>query len=121
MYSMSPPGVDYTTSTNEAGKNRQALGSRREMADRKDLDFTYSKGAKGVGVTLSSAQHAACRRNGLDVHLGDARKVDVDTFGPFAAVASLGAFEHFCSVEDYEAGRQDEVYRDLFANVASTL
>src|SRR3954463_755970 len=85
------------------------------------LNFIRSKGATGLGVTLSSAQLEACVRNGLDVHLRDARTVDGDTFGPFDAVASLGAFEHFCSVEDYEAGRQEEVYRDLFANVATTL
>ena len=36
-------------------------------------------------------------------------------------MASLGAFEHFCSPEDHAAGRQDEVYRDLFARVASLL
>ena len=85
------------------------------------LNFVRSRGAKGLGVTLSSAQAAACKRNGLDVHLRDARQVTGDTFGPFDAVASLGAFEHFCSPEDYRAGRQDEVYRDLFANVATTL
>ena len=72
-------------------------------------------------MTLSSAQAEACRRHGLDVHIEDARKVDRETFGPFDAVASLGAFEHFCSPEDYEAGRQDDVYRDLFARVASML
>ena len=42
-----------------------------------------------------------------------------DTFGPFDAVASLGAFEHFCSPEDYRAGRQEDVYRELFANTAT--
>ena len=47
-----------------------------------------------VGVTLSSAQAAACRRYGLDVHIYDARRVTRDSFGPFDAVASLGAFEH---------------------------
>jgi cyclopropane-fatty-acyl-phospholipid synthase len=85
------------------------------------LNYIRLREATGVGVTLSSAQFEACRRNGLDVHLRDARTVNGDTFGPFDAVASLGAFEHFCSVEDYEAGRQEEVYRDLFANVASAL
>ena len=35
--------------------------------------------------------------------------------GRFDAVASLGAFEHFCSPEEHRAGRQDEIYRDLFA------
>jgi cyclopropane-fatty-acyl-phospholipid synthase len=85
------------------------------------LNFVRSKGATGVGVTLSSAQLEACRRHGLDVHLRDARTVTGETFGPFDAVASLGAFEHFCSVEDHAAGRQEDVYRDLFANVATTL
>jgi cyclopropane-fatty-acyl-phospholipid synthase len=85
------------------------------------LNFIRDRGAQGVGVTLSSAQAESCRRHGLEVHIRDAREVDRDTFGPFDAVASLGAFEHFCSREDYEAGRQDQVYRDLFANIASVL
>jgi cyclopropane-fatty-acyl-phospholipid synthase len=63
------------------------------------LAFARSRGGTGVGVTLSSAQAAACRRHGLDVHLQDAREVTRDSFGPFDAVASLGAFEHFCSRE----------------------
>jgi len=79
------------------------------------------RGATGVGVTLSSAQAAACRRHGLDVHIRDARAVDRETFGPFDAVASLGAFEHFCSREEHAAGRQEEIYRGLFDNVAGML
>ena len=51
----------------------------------------------------------------------DAREVTRDTFGPFDAVISLGAFEHFCSPEDYEAGRQEEIYRGLFERVAGLL
>jgi cyclopropane-fatty-acyl-phospholipid synthase len=85
------------------------------------LAFARDRGAAGVGVTHSSAQAAACRRHGLDVHLRDAREVDRETFGGFDAVASLGAFEHFCSPEEAAAGRQDEIYRDLFANIASVL
>jgi cyclopropane-fatty-acyl-phospholipid synthase len=85
------------------------------------LHFIRNRGGTGVGVTLSSAQLAACRRHGLDVHLYDARQVTPDTFGPFDAVASLGAFEHFCSPDDFRAGRQEDVYRDLFARVASVL
>ena len=79
------------------------------------------RGADGVGVTLSSAQLAACRRHGLDVHLSDARQVTRNTFGPFDAVASLGAFEHFCSPEEYTAGQQEKIYCNLFANVAGVL
>ena len=85
------------------------------------LDFIRGRGATGVGVTLSSAQLAACRRHGLDVHLHDAREVTGASFGPFDAIASLGAFEHFCSPEDYRAGRQDEVYRELFGKLATVL
>ena len=85
------------------------------------LDFIRSRGGTGVGVTLSSAQAAACRRHGLDVHLHDALQVTRHSFGPFDAVASLGAFEHFCSPEDHRAGRQEEVYRGLFARIADLL
>jgi cyclopropane-fatty-acyl-phospholipid synthase len=85
------------------------------------LAFARSRGGTGVGVTLSSAQAAACRRHGLDVHLQDAREVTRNSFGPFDAVTSLGAFEHFCSPEEQRAGRQEEVYRGLFARIASLL
>ena len=43
------------------------------------------------------------------------------SFGPFDAVTSVGGFEHFCSREGYRAGRQEEVYSDCFARVASLL
>lgn len=85
------------------------------------LDFVRRRGGSGVGVTLSCAQAAACRRHGLEVHLRDAREVTGATFGAFDAVASLGAFEHFCSIEEHAAGRQEEIYRDLFAAVAGLL
>jgi cyclopropane-fatty-acyl-phospholipid synthase len=85
------------------------------------LAYVRGAGATGVGVTLSSAQAASCRRHGLDVHLQDARQIDRQTFGPFDAVASLGAFEHFCSPAEHQAGRQEEIYGDFFARVASVL
>jgi cyclopropane-fatty-acyl-phospholipid synthase len=85
------------------------------------LAFVRSRGGAGVGVTLSSAQAAAGRRHGLDVRLQDARQVSREGLGAFDAVASLGAFEHFCSPEDHRAGRQDDIYRDLFARVAGLL
>jgi cyclopropane-fatty-acyl-phospholipid synthase len=85
------------------------------------LNFIREQGATGVGVTLSQAQYAACRRHDLDVHIYDARRLDRESFGEFDAVASLGAFEHFCSPDDYRAGRQEDVYRGIFERVASTL
>jgi cyclopropane-fatty-acyl-phospholipid synthase len=85
------------------------------------LNFFRSRRAVGLGVTLSSAQLEACRRHGLDARLHDARTVTRDTFGPFDAAVSLGAFEHFASPDDHAAGRQDDVYKRFFANVASVL
>ena len=85
------------------------------------LNYVRERGANGVGVTLSGAQAEACRRHGLDVRIQDAREVDRDRFGEFDAIASLGAFEHFCSPDDYFAGRQEEVYSSLFENIAGML
>jgi cyclopropane-fatty-acyl-phospholipid synthase len=85
------------------------------------LAYVRARGGVGVGVTLSSAQLAACRRHGLEVYLEDAREISRQRFGGFDAVASLGAFEHFCSPDDYQAGRQEEIYRDLFGRVSSML
>jgi cyclopropane-fatty-acyl-phospholipid synthase len=85
------------------------------------LNFIRARGATGLGVTLSQAQLAACRRHELDVHLFDARQLKRESFGAFDAVASLGAFEHFCSPDEYRAGRQEEIYSDFFRGVADVL
>ncbi len=85
------------------------------------LNFIRERDAEGVGVTLSSAQAEACRRNGLDARITDAREVTRETYGEFDALASLGAFEHFCSPDDYRAGRQEDVYGELFAHLAGLL
>jgi cyclopropane-fatty-acyl-phospholipid synthase len=124
---------DFSLSLEEAQRRKHAyvgeqlgIGPGRRVLDLGCgwgplLDFVRRRGGAGVGVTLSSAQAAACRRHGLDVHLHDAREVTRDCFGPFDAVASLGAFEHFCSPEEHRAGRQEEIYRGLFARIASLL
>jgi cyclopropane-fatty-acyl-phospholipid synthase len=85
------------------------------------LNFIRGRGATGLGVTLSSAQAESCRGHGLDARLEDGRRITPDSYGRFDAIASLGAFEHFCSAEDYEAGRQDGVYRDLFSRLAAVI
>jgi cyclopropane-fatty-acyl-phospholipid synthase len=85
------------------------------------LAYIRTRRADGVGVSLSSAQAEVCRRHGLDVHLADAREITPETYGGFDAVASLGAFEHFCSAAEYRAGRQDAIYERLFAGVADLL
>jgi len=85
------------------------------------LNHLRVRGLAGVGVTLSQGQQAACRRHGLEAHLHDARTVTSETFGSFDGVVSLGAFEHFCSIDEYRAGKQDAIYSDLFKNVATTI
>ena len=72
------------------------------------------RGARGVGITLSSRQHEACRRGGFESHLMDWRDVTRETFGGFDAVAAVGSMEHFCSPEEYRAGQQDVVYQRFF-------
>jgi cyclopropane-fatty-acyl-phospholipid synthase len=124
---------DFTLSLEEAQRRKHeyvaqqiGIGPGRRVLDLGCgwgplLDFIRRRDGVGVGVTLSSAQAAACRRHDLEVHLQDARRVTCETFGPFDAVASLGAFEHFCSPEEHRDGRQEEIYRDLFARVAGLL
>jgi len=85
------------------------------------LGFIRSRGATSIGLTLSSAQAEACRRNGLDARLQDVRTLTRDTFGEFDGAVSIGAFEHFCSPEEYRSGRQDAVYADLFERIAKVL
>ena len=71
-------------------------------------------GAKAIGLTLSEGQANACKKNGFEVYIKDCRTVSPNDFGMFDALVSVGAFEHFCSVEDYRAGRQEEVYKSFF-------
>jgi cyclopropane-fatty-acyl-phospholipid synthase len=85
------------------------------------LNYVRSIGAKGMGVTLSSGQAAACVKNGLDVKVMDCRKITPDTYGTFDSVSCIGGLEHFCSVEEYQAGKQDEIYKNFFSNVSALL
>jgi cyclopropane-fatty-acyl-phospholipid synthase len=85
------------------------------------LNHLSQIGAKGIGVTLSQGQYAACRKNGFDVYIKDCRSITPDDFGSFDAVASVGAFEHFCSVEDFQHGKQDDVYQHLFKTISDLL
>ena len=78
-------------------------------------------GAKGIGVNLSQGQVNACRENGLEVYLQDARYVKPEDYGVFDAVTAIGSFEHCSSVRDYLDGRQDAVYQDYFQYVYNLL
>ncbi len=124
---------DFSLSLEQAQRRKHeyvaeqiGIGPRRRMLDLGCgwgalLEYVRQHDGLGVGITLSKAQLKACRRHGLDVHLQDAREMSRERFGAFDALASLGAFEHFCSPDDYAAGRQEAIYRDLFARLASLL
>jgi cyclopropane-fatty-acyl-phospholipid synthase len=77
--------------------------------------------AIGLGLTLSDGQYHACKKNGFDVYIKDCRTVTPEDFGMFDAVVSIGAFEHFCSLEEYKAGLQEKIYRDFFKTAASLI
>jgi cyclopropane-fatty-acyl-phospholipid synthase len=83
--------------------------------------ITEQRGAKAIGLTLSDGQYNACRKKGFDVHIKDCRTVKPEDFGLFDAIVSVGAFEHFCSLEEYKAGRQEKVYNDFFKTVSDLL
>jgi cyclopropane-fatty-acyl-phospholipid synthase len=68
----------------------------------------------GIGITLSTKHAESCRRNGLEAYVKDWKDISRDTFGSFDSVVSLGAFEHFCSVKEYIAGKQDQIYQNFF-------
>ncbi len=55
------------------------------------------------------------------MRLQDWREAEPAQLGRFDAVASVGAFEHFCSPEAFEAGRQEEIYRRFFGLCADLL
>ena len=76
--------------------------------------FVQARGATSIGLTLSQGQAEACQRNGLQVHVKDCREVKPGDFGMFDAISCVGAFEHFCSVEDWKEGKQEAIYHDFF-------
>ncbi len=85
------------------------------------LKFLRDNKISATGLTLSTGQAKACRKSGLDVHIKDCRNITESDFGIFDAVISLGAFEHFCSIDQWKAGKQDEVYSKFFKHVADLI
>ncbi|MEZ0611445.1 cyclopropane-fatty-acyl-phospholipid synthase family protein [Fibrella sp. WM1] len=85
------------------------------------LTYIKGRGANARGVTLSSAQAAACTKNGLTVEVKDCRQITPADYGTFDAVSCIGGLEHFCSIEQWKAGQQDAVYANFFQNLAQLL
>jgi cyclopropane-fatty-acyl-phospholipid synthase len=78
------------------------------------LKVVKEKGGHAIGLTLSPKQAQACRCSGLEAYLQDWKEITVATFGTFDGIVSVGAFEHFCSKEEYVAGKQDSIYAQFF-------
>jgi cyclopropane-fatty-acyl-phospholipid synthase len=124
---------NFGLSVEEAQKKKHEFiaGSLNIKKDSKVLDMACGwgpflnhlkqLGAKGTGVTLSKGQAAACVKNGLHVEIMDCRTIMPETFGQFDAVTCIGGLEHFCSVEEYKAGKQDAIYSSFFKRVSELL
>ena len=79
------------------------------------------RGASSIGLTLSQGQADACQKNGFDVRVKDCRYVKPEDFGTFDAITCIGGLEHFCSVEEWQAGKQEKVYADFFQTLYDLL
>jgi cyclopropane-fatty-acyl-phospholipid synthase len=77
--------------------------------------------AHSIGLTLSEGQMQACQKNGLQVFVKDCRYVQPADFGLFDAIVCIGGLEHFCSIEEWQAGKQEEVYKNFFQTLAALL
>ena len=85
------------------------------------IDFLNKKGVHTTGVVLAEGQAIACRKNGLNVHHMDSKKITPETFGMFDAVCAMGSPEHLCSVDEYRAGKQEEIYETYFKQINALL
>jgi cyclopropane-fatty-acyl-phospholipid synthase len=77
--------------------------------------------ASGLGLTLSQGQADASQKNGFNVLVKDCRDVKPKDFGTFDAISCIGGLEHFCSVETWQEGKQEEVYSDFFKSLNDLL
>ena len=79
------------------------------------------RGAESIGLTLSEGQARACQKNGMNVVVKDCRYVKPEDYGTFDAIVCIGGLEHFCSVEEWKEGKQDEVYQNFFKTLYDLL
>ncbi len=76
-----------------------------------------ARGAKAWGITVSPEQVRRNTRAGLNVRLQNYKHLGAEWDGQFDAVIANGSLEHFARPEDAVAGRDDAIYRHLFATV----
>ena len=84
------------------------------------LEAAVGRGAEAVGITISPPQVDSCRRRELEVYQCNCRDIfsspTCDGWeGTFDGIVANGSLEHFVQAEDAAAGRDNEMYRELFA------
>ena len=70
---------------------------------------------------LAKGQADACIKNGLNVKHMNSKDITPQTFGKFDVVTAMGSPEHLCSVEEYEDGQQEKIYKTYFKQIAGLL
>ena len=85
------------------------------------IDYLNTLGVNTYGVVLAKGQADACIKNGLNVKHMDAKEITPETFGKFDVVTAMGSPEHLCSVEQYKAGKQEEIYNTYMKQIADLL
>ena len=78
------------------------------------LKFVRERGAIGFGITIAQPQVNRCKRKGLEVYLMNYRDIPGKWDHRFEGIIANGSIEHFVQPPDVIAGRQDEIYRELF-------
>ncbi|HEY4526450.1 MAG TPA: class I SAM-dependent methyltransferase [Candidatus Paceibacterota bacterium] len=78
------------------------------------LKVIKNQGGEGIGLTLSPDQVRACESDGLTAMLRDWKTLDAEELGAFDGIICVGAFEHFCSIEELRDGKQDGIYDRFF-------
>jgi cyclopropane-fatty-acyl-phospholipid synthase len=75
------------------------------------------RGASAWGITVSPEQVRRDARAGLNVLLRDYKSLGPEWDAQFDAVIANGSLEHFAQPADAVAGRDDNIYRHMFATV----
>jgi len=81
------------------------------------------RGAEAAGITLDRNQAQAARKKGLNILYGN--YFDLKTLpegaGTYDAVSCVEAMEHFCGVQEYRGGKQEDIYQDFFRRTSALL
>jgi len=76
-----------------------------------------ARGARAWGITISSEQVKRGVASGLNVRLQNYKQLSSEWDGQFDGVIANGSLEHFAQPVDAVAGREEPIYRKLFATV----